>query len=175
MEAHRNRLYLKAIPSRKKLLRKKSRKTISRTKNAEKLESWKVKRSETKFIEGKNTLNYFFLTKSMEKNSLKKAGKSVLSIQKPMEKHICISNSMKHKRCWWKSTEINFIRENPRNSFPFRRRPQKWTSCTKKPRKLISSMEICKNQLHQLEIGGNSISNWNDEKKQFWLNWIPWD
>ena len=56
LEAHRNRLHLKAIPSRKKLLRKKSRKTISRTKNAEKLESWKVKRSETKFIEGKNTL-----------------------------------------------------------------------------------------------------------------------
>ena len=54
-------------------------------KRKKKLKSWKEKGSETKFNEGKNTLT-FFSKKSSEKNSLKKAGKSILSIQKPMEK-----------------------------------------------------------------------------------------
>ena len=57
----------------------------------------------------------------MEKHFLKKAGKSVLSNQNPRKKHICISNSMKHKRCWmkiyrkyfhsWKSKKFIFIQE----------------------------------------------------------------
>ena len=142
LEARRNHFFHIGFPSWNNCSVKNPGKLFQGEKTQKKLKSWKVKGSETKFIEGKNTLTYFLSKKILGKKFTEKSREVNFKYSETHGKNLsALVTPWSIKVVEWESVENNFILENPRNLFSFRGKPRNWASCTEKPRKLIFSKE----------------------------------